>query len=69
MSHNFTQPEEIDYILMAMADNDTERDAPVQDRVQSSRTLRDAECDGLAYATGFPCGAGHKKQVQGLPDS
>lgn len=43
MSHNLTQPEEIDLIWMAMANHDTEMDVPIPEWVQLSGTIRDAE--------------------------
>jgi hypothetical protein len=35
MSHNFTQPEEIDQILMAMSISDSEADMPNSDGAKS----------------------------------
>ncbi len=45
MSHDFTQPEEIDRILMTMAVYDPEADTPDQDCVQLSRLIREAQSD------------------------
>jgi hypothetical protein len=50
MSHNLTQPEEIDYILMATAGHDMEVDTPIPDGAQLSGTIRDAERYELAMA-------------------
>lgn len=50
MSHNLTQPEEIDLIWMAMAGHDMEVDAPIPDWAQLSGTIRDAKRYELAMA-------------------
>jgi hypothetical protein len=47
MSHNLTQPEEVDHILMTMVGHDMEADTPVPGGVQISETILDAECDGF----------------------
>ena len=56
MSHNFTQPEEIDRILMTMAVYDMETDMPIPDEAQSSKTVPDARLDQFAAVSGFPYG-------------
>lgn len=43
MSHNLTQPEEIDQILMAMAGHDMEVNTTIQDWAQLSGIIRDDE--------------------------
>lgn len=45
MSHNFTQLEEIDRILMTMAVYDPEADMPDPDGKQSSLTIREAQSE------------------------
>lgn len=50
MSHNLTQPEEIDLVWLAMAVHDMETDAPIPDWAQSSETIRDAERYEFAMA-------------------
>lgn len=50
MSHNFTQPEEIDLIWLAMAGHDMEADTPIPDGAQLSGTIRDAERYEFAIA-------------------
>lgn len=45
MSHNLTQPEEIDRILMTMAVYDPEADMPDPDGTQSSLTIREAQSE------------------------
>ena len=58
MSHNLTQPEEIDRILMTMADHDTEAGAPIPDGAQSRGTIvRDAERDEFATVAGLSYGS------------
>jgi hypothetical protein len=56
MSHNLTQPEEIDRILMTMAVYDLETDMPVPDEAPSSKTVLDARLDEFAAASGFSYG-------------
>lgn len=56
MSHNLTQPEEIDRILMTMAVYDMEADMPIPDEAQSSKTVLDARLDEFAGVSGFPYG-------------
>ncbi len=43
MSHNLTQPEEIDLIWTAMANHDVEVEMPVQEWALLSGTIRNAE--------------------------
>ena len=66
MGHCLTQPEEIDHILMSMAGDDMEVDAPTPDGVQPSRAILDVECEGSAMAPGYSYGDMHKKSAQGL---
>lgn len=54
MSHNHTQPEEIDHILMAMAGlEDVEDDMKIQMGAPSSGAVRDVDRD--KFRTGFSC--------------
>ncbi len=50
MSHNLTQPEEIDLVWMAMAGDDMEVDIPIPDWAQLSGTIRNAERHESAMA-------------------
>lgn len=68
MSHCLTQPEEIDHILMSMADDDTEVDAPIPEGVRPSGATRDVEREELVMAPGFPYGEMHKESAHGLSD-
>ena len=43
MSHNLTQPEEIDLIWMAMAKHDVEEDMPIPGWMQLCRTIQNTE--------------------------
>ena len=63
MSHNLTQPEEVDHIWMAMAGLDMEADTPIPAEVQSSESMRDTRRDEFATASGFSYGAAHKKSA------
>lgn len=65
MSHCLTQPEEIDHILMSMADDDTEVDAPIPDGVQSGGAIRGVGREEFAMAPGFSSGA-MQKPAHGL---
>ena len=42
MSHNLTQPEEIDLVWMAMVNHDTEEDMPIPEWAQLSGAIRNA---------------------------
>lgn len=53
MSHNLTQPEEIDHILMAIAGDDMEVDTPISDGVQLSGAILDIERGKFAKVTDF----------------
>lgn len=48
MSHNLTQPEEIDLIWMAMESHDMEVGTPIPDWAQLSGIIRGAKCYELA---------------------
>ena len=61
MSHNLTQPEEVDHIWLAMAVHDMEANTPIRAGVQSSGIMRDTPRDEFAAASGFSYGAAHKK--------
>ena len=54
MSHDFTQPEEIDRILMTMAVYDPEADTPDQDGMQLSLLIREAQSDESVMGSYFP---------------
>ena len=54
MSHDFTQPEEMDRILMTMAVYDPESDRTDQDGMQSSRTIQEALSDKSVSGSYFP---------------
>lgn len=64
MSHNLTQPEEIDRILMTMAVYDSEEDMPAPDGAQLRRTIRGAQLGEFATASDFSCGIGLKAKFQ-----
>ena len=61
MSHNLTQPEEIDHIWMVMAGDDMEADTPIPAGVPSGEIMRAPRRDEFAEASGFSYGAAHKK--------
>lgn len=52
MSHKLTQPEEIDLVLMTMADQD--RETPIPDGAQSKGTIHDAEHDDPVHGSQDP---------------
>lgn len=52
MSHNLTQPEEID-LVWALANHDVEEDLPIPEWAQSSRTMRNAERPESARRTTY----------------
>ena len=54
MSHDFTQPEEIDRILMTMAVYDPEADMPDQDGMQLSFLIRETQSDESVTGSCFP---------------
>lgn len=54
MSHDFTQPEEIDRILMTMAVYDPESDRTDQDGMQSSRLIQEVQSDEFVTGSYFP---------------
>ena len=57
MSHNLTQPEEIDRILMTMAVYEMDEDMTIPDRAQSSKRIRDVRPDEFAAASVIPYGS------------
>lgn len=59
MSHNRTQPEEIDHILLTMASDKTYADQSNQAEVQSVRNMRETEC----VAAGHSYGVSHLQSV------
>lgn len=56
MSHNLTQPEEIDRILMTMAVYEMDEDMTIPDGVQSSKRIRDIRLNEFAAASVIPYG-------------
>ena len=67
MSHNLTQPEEVDHIWMAMAGLDMEADTPIPAGVPSSESIRATRRDEFAAASGFSYSAAHKKSALSGP--
>lgn len=68
MSHNLTQPEEIDHVLMAMAGHDMETETPIPDGVQPSEAIRNIERNQFIRMAGFSHDIAHKKSAHGLSD-
>ena len=69
MSHCFTQPEEIDHVLMAMAGDEMWVDTPIPDEMQPSGAILDVERGEFAVASNFPYGVAHKKSERDLSGS
>ena len=67
MSHNLTQPEGIDRILMTMAVYEMDEDMTIPDGTQLSKGIRNAQLDEFATASGFSYGAAHKKSALSGP--
>ena len=69
MSHNLTQPEEVDHIWLAMAVHDMEANTPTPAGVPSNESIRATRRDEFAAASGFSFsyGAAHKKSALSGP--
>lgn len=59
MSHNLTQPDEIERIWRSMPGQDM--DMQIQNGAQFGGTVKHAECDEFAMAAEFACGVAHQK--------
>lgn len=66
MSQNFTQPEEIDRVLMEMKWHDLEAGTP--DGALPNSSMRDTGHDGFATAAGFSYGVARNKSARSLSD-
>lgn len=64
MSHNLSQPEEVDLVLRDSAENDTQADVPVADKNNyNGRTQAQWHGDYVS-----PYRAAHMKLIRGLSD-
>lgn len=67
MSHNRTQPEEIDHIWWAMANHDMATETPFMLDMKLDGTMRDVKQHEFGTVTNLP--VAYKKSVYGLPDA
>jgi len=69
VSHNFTQPEEIDHILSAMAGHDMEADTPTPHGIEPGKAIQNAGRDDFTRVEAFLYDVVQSKSAHSLSDT